>query len=63
MFQELLMTLFLIMAINHFPLAIKIMIGTVPASFREPGGTTGRVTNPTLMASIIIKIPRPMVLV
>lgn len=61
------MTLFLIMAINHFPLAIKIMIGirmhTVLASLREPGGTTRRVTNPTLMASIIIKIPRPMVLV
>ena len=50
-----LVTLFLIMAITHFPLKIKIMISvrtgkeryTVRADFTGPGGTAPLVTNPT----------------
>lgn len=49
MSQELLVTLSLIMTVNHFPLEIKIMMTVpeaVPSGFTEPGGTDG-VTIPT----------------
>jgi len=49
MSQELLVTLSLIIAVNHFQLKIKIMMTfaeTAPRGFTEPGGTM-IVTNPT----------------
>ena len=63
MSQEVLAIPYLLSAVNHFQLKIKIMITgqeTVPGVITEPGGTAG-VIIPTWMASIITEsIPAPL---